>query len=97
MTHIWKKFNRPNRERSSLLVWGLGVCVKARSLCAGIILDVGVRSNPMSLTVVEAIGALESETLQPPLPRGFNLLQCGLGSYGKRNYITINYLHIGVR
>ena len=50
----------------------------------------------MSLTVVEAIGALESETLQPPLPRGFNLLQCGLG-LGEGNYLTINRLHIGVR
>lgn len=44
-THI-QKFNTPNRG-SPLLVWGLGVCVKARSLGAGIILDVGVRSNPM--------------------------------------------------
>ena len=56
----------------------------------------GVRSTPRSLTVVEAIGALESETLQPPLPRGFNLLQCGLG-LGEGNYLTINRLHIGVR
>jgi len=50
----------------------------------------------MSLTVMEAIGALESETLQPPLPRGFNLLRCGLG-LGERNYLTVNRLCIGVR
>ena len=33
---IWDPYseevNRSNRERSSLLVWGLEVCVKARSL-----------------------------------------------------------------
>ena len=43
--------------------------------------------------MVEAICALESETLCPSC---LILLQCGLGSYGKRNHVTINPLHIGV-
>ena len=50
----------------------------------------------MSLRVVEAIGALESQTLLPPLPRGFNLLRCGLG-LGEGNYLTVNRLRIGAR
>ena len=32
-THIWKKFNRPNRESRFLLVWGLGgLCQGSKSL-----------------------------------------------------------------
>ena len=80
-----RKFNRPNREKISLLVWGLRVCVKARSLWAGLFWIWEWEAIPCNWQWWKQFMLWRVRLSSPSFLGHLVLLQCWLGSYSKRN------------